>query len=312
MKTPIRLALFGSHCWIIGLAACSDGTGSDGPPSLSDKLLFAAGTGSAPDTAQIYVMNPDGSHVLPLTSGPGFRYRPVASPDGRKVAFTSRDGSGHTTIYVVDADGSHLAQLNSGLSDPSEAEWSPDGTRLVFRAGESDNSLADLYTSAPDGSSLTRLTSTDQVYEEWPTWSPDGGRIAFIGVDGALDRDVYLMDADGSNAVKLAALPGEDLQPSWSPDGTRLAFSHEDEPGVRHIYVINADGSGLTAVTSGDLRDFAPDWSPDGTRLVFGRLLMTPPERFQDVWLLNLSDLSVLRLTTTSNSAFSPSWTGLQ
>jgi Tol biopolymer transport system component len=311
IKTPARLALLGSHCWIIGLAACGDGTGPGGPPSLNDKLLFAAGTGTAPDTAQIFVMNPDGSHVRQLTKGPGFRYRPVASPDGRNVAFTSRDGSGHTSIYMMDADGSHLAQLNSGLSDVSEAEWSPDGTRILFRGSETADTPADLYTSASDGSSLARLTLGDQVYEEWPTWSPDGARIAFIGLDSTLDRDVFLMNADGGHVVKLAAFPGEDQQPSWSPDGTRLAFSHESELGIRHIYVINSDGSGLTAVTSGDLRDFAPDWSPDGTRLVFGRLLLTPPERFQDVWLLNLSDLSVVRLTTTSNSAFTPSWTGL-
>jgi hypothetical protein len=87
-----------------------------------------------------------------------------------------------------------------------------------------------------------------------------------------------------------------------------LAFSHQSDLG-RHIYIINADGSGLTAVASGDLRDFTPDSSPDAWH---SKIELTPPERFRDVWLPNLSDLSVLRLTKSSNSAFSPSWTDIQ
>ena len=290
--------------WIFGviavLTACTDGGGPEISGPLDNKLLFTSVT--SPDTAQIVVMNPDGSGQVRLTNGPGFRYGPVASPDGSKIVFARivSDPS-DSDIYLVDFDGSHLTPLVVGATYDQEPDWSPDGGSIVFQRG------SDLYTISIDGSSLHQLTSTPQLSEESPVWSPDGTRIAFVGLEG-LERDIYVMNADGSNAMRLAAMPGEDQSPAWSPDGTRLAFSHEEPAGVRHLYVMNADGSDLHAVTSGDLRDYASAWSPDGSQLVFGRLLLDPGELYQDLWVLNLADGSVVRLTRTTGSAMSPSW----
>jgi Tol biopolymer transport system component len=64
------------------------------------------------------------------------------------------------------------------------------------------------------------------MWVEYPAWSPDGTRIAFMGgPDGPTEYDIWVMNADGSNPVQLTDSPGPDWWPAWSPDGTRIAFA---------------------------------------------------------------------------------------
>src|SRR5215213_4127901 len=70
-----RYASLGILLWMIAYGDSNTGPGL--PESFNNKLLFATGTR---DTSQIMVMDPDGSHRIRLTSGPGFRHGPVASP----------------------------------------------------------------------------------------------------------------------------------------------------------------------------------------------------------------------------------------
>jgi TolB protein len=100
-----------------------------------------------------------------------------------------------------------------------------------------------------------------------PAWSPDGKRIAFTSErDG--DREVYVMNADGTNPVRLTTTAGFDENPSWSPNGTRIAFDSMRD-GNLEIYVMNVDGSGVVRVTDHPAIDAIPAWSPDGKRIVF-------------------------------------------
>jgi Tol biopolymer transport system component len=73
-----------------------------------------------------------------------------------------------------------------------------------------------------DGSGQTALTNSS-ADETWPSWSPDGTKIAFEGVID--DGNIYIMNAvDGSDQTRLTDSPGNDSNPSWSPDGTKIAF----------------------------------------------------------------------------------------
>ena len=117
-----------------------------------------------------------------------------------------------------------------------------------------------LYVVNVDGSGKQHLTSARY---STPAWSPDGGKIAF----GA-GRDVWVMNADGSEPLNLTPEPGTDSNPAWSPDGRRIAFLRDLD-----VYVMNADGSGQRrlayATTSSATTSSAPAWSPDGRKLAF-------------------------------------------
>ena len=77
-----------------------------------------------------------------------------------------------------------------------------------------------------------------------PAWSPDGTRIAFASKrEGSFD--IYAMNADGSETVRLTSTREDDSHPSWSADGERIVFSR-GVPG--DLWVMNADGSEARAI----------------------------------------------------------------
>jgi hypothetical protein len=110
-----------------------------------------------------------------------------------------------------------------------------------------------------DGSNPTRLTNS-AASESRPSFSPDGGRIAFR-TDRDGNGEIYVMKADGTGETRLTDDPALDGEPAFSPDGQRIAFrSHRDGPA--EIFVMNADGSGQTNLTNGPFADRRPDWQP--------------------------------------------------
>src|ERR1043165_30234 len=79
----------------------------------------------------------------------------------------------------------------------------------------------------------------------------DGTRIVFDYQDGQANPDIFMVNADGSNLVRLSFNPSSDLLPALSPDGTKIAYSSyrpANGPG-NDIYVMNADGSGDRRLT---------------------------------------------------------------
>ena len=66
-------------------------------------------------------------------------------------------------------------------------------------------------------------------------------QIAFSSTrDGNLE--IYVMDADGNNLIRLTNHPEHDYQPSWSPDGGRIAFVSDRNGGIKQIYVMDSNG----------------------------------------------------------------------
>src|SRR5204863_8969664 len=84
-------------------------------------------------------------------------------------------------------------------------------------------------------------------------------------------EDLYTINADGTDQVRLTNDVQNQQNPSWSPDGAKIAFAlHTDSPNsvpAPGIFTINPDGTGLTRLTTGAHDD--PVWSPDGTRISF-------------------------------------------
>ncbi len=148
--------------------------------------------------------------------------------------------------------------------------------RLAYPPGDVyfdiGDDLYEVTVVRPDAGTATRL-----ALGNFPTWSPDGRRIAFVsaywgtGTGPARRRDksgVHIMAADGTDLRSVFLLAGRpaEFPPRWSPDGTRLAFLVL-EYDTYAIYTVGADGTGLTRLASHARSN--PAWSPDGTRLAF-------------------------------------------
>jgi TolB protein len=149
-------------------------------------------------------------------------------------------------------------------------KWSPDGQSIVFgslrRIG--DNSVGSLYTVDLAGGEPRLLSGSN-----WATAaviSPDGSRIAYMqNQTGANGFDIWVMDADGSNAHALTTGPGSAHSPVWSPDGSQILFRTERGGGVE-LAVVPAIGGDVRLLTDTPLtEEGSARWSPDGKRIIY-------------------------------------------
>jgi Tol biopolymer transport system component len=100
----------------------------------------------------------------------------------------------------------------------------------------------------------------------WPSWSPDGSRIAFTSVRR---HGIFVMSADGTSLRRVTTSPSIDFQPTWSRDGRRLAFARNVPGYHRDIFVVSVDGKGLRRLTTNRGEDGDPDWAPNGNRIAW-------------------------------------------
>jgi hypothetical protein len=112
-----------------------------------------------------------------------------------------------------------------------------------------------------DGTGATDLTQDYYYFEESPSWSPDGSKIAFTRIDrfGVYDQ-VWTMKANGSGYALVAEGSGNhisDHHPAWSPDGTKIAFESV-RPGSQVIVTVDPSGANQTDIAFGR----HPDWQP--------------------------------------------------
>jgi Tol biopolymer transport system component len=157
---------------------------------------------------------------------------PSFSPDGSRLALTG-DG-----IYIIDSGGGGLRYLTDG----EYADWSPVSSWIVHRACH--GGACGLWETNADSGEQRRLTTGGS--DGQPAWSPNGQQIAYISQDDG-NFEIYRINADGSNKVRLTNSPSSDGLPVWSPDGQWIAF-RSDRGGGWAIYAMRSDGSAVRKI----------------------------------------------------------------
>ena len=99
--------------------------------------------------------------------------------------------------------------------------------------------------------------------------SPKTAKIAFVSARD-FNREIYLMNPDGSEQVNLTKNLADDLFPVWSPTGERILFV-SDRDGVRDLYLMDADGGNVEKVFKQSAHREHPTWAPDGKQIAYER-----------------------------------------
>jgi len=199
--------------------------------------------------------------------------------------------------------------------DGKDPAWSPDGSKIAFVSDRDGND--EIYVMSADGSNQKRCTHSVAIgfnrKEKWePVWSPDSKLIAFVQVrkwerEGEATyiplRNVYALNADGSNATCLTDNSANSSQPVWSPNGRIIAFV-SDRDGNDEIYVMNADGSNQTNLTNNPAGDASPSWSPDSTKIAF----VSDRDGNDEIYIMNADGSNQKRFTSNDYDDYDPVW----
>jgi hypothetical protein len=181
---------------------------SDWSPSISpDGTKIAVATGNG----EIYVMNADGTNPVNLTNHPAHDGEPSYSPDGTKIAFSSwRSGSGQ--VWVMNADGTNPTLLQSTPTWAGTPRWSPDGSKISYSARGA------IYVIDADGTNQTQLLNVGCcISPVVGGWSPDGTKMVMMTDRFDGNYEIYVMNADGTNLIRVTNNTADDRSPSWSP-----------------------------------------------------------------------------------------------
>ncbi len=267
---------------------------------------------------EVYVMNADGNSPFRITFDDAIDTNPTWSPDGTQLAFQSdrvntlrNPGSAlggvqqeaNYDIYVIDvgfdangASPSNLRQITFGTANDEHPAWSPDGRQIAFQSDRvsalSNPSLAlslepvetnfDIYLIEADGTLPRNLTNNSESNDLFPTWTRDGGQIAFVSNRSRSDLlrnpsralttsliegnfEIYVISRDGRNLRYLTSNPANDEAPTWSPDSNRIAFVSNRGSGrepLSAIYLMDATGENVTPLTDNDAESQSPVWRP--------------------------------------------------
>lgn len=191
----------------------------------------------------IYTADLKGNLRNQLTKTPGYDAEATVSPKGDRIVFTSmRDGD--LDLYTMNIDGSDVKRVTKELGYDGGAFFSPDGTKLLWRASRpKDKAEAEEYK-----------------------------KLLKEGLVMPTNMELYVANADGSDARKITDLTQANWAPFWHPSGQKIIFAsnHTAKRGFPFtLYLINVDGTGLEQVSFSDQFDAFPVFSPDGKHLVF-------------------------------------------
>ncbi len=220
--------------------------------------------------SQVFVMEPSGTGLRRVTHDRYEASQPALSPDGSMLAYKGFGSEDVRNVFVMNLANARVQQLTLERKDVASLAWSPDGNSIVYSVPISLRS--DVGASRPafgfNGESFklkkvdaisgrtTALVGWAHTPANFGTWSPDGLQIAYMrgewlnGSYGFDPAEIWIMDADGTNAHRRISLKGQVVNLGWAPEGNLLAFS-----------VVEGDG---TAPTSSMSRPARPGGSPPG------------------------------------------------
>ncbi len=251
-------------------------------PYFSDPAL-------SPDATEIAFVSGGDIWTVPATGGdahllvshPDYDSRPIYSPNGKYLAFTSTR-SGNGDIYLLDLGSNELKRItfDDGFDDASS--WSVDGKYIYYSSISKDIAgMRDIFKIAAGGGTPIAVSDTRYVSEFFPMPSPDNKMLAVSahGVAAAqwwrnghshLDESEIWLMKENNDYEQFTPGGAKHLWPMWSSDGKAIYYV-SDESGIQNLYIkpLTGNAKKLTSFSSG--RVLWPTMAYNGKAIVFER-----------------------------------------
>jgi Tol biopolymer transport system component len=174
----------------------------------------------------VWVMDANGTRPRQITQrsrlGTTEDHEPAWSPNGKYIVFTRLNDTAapvnEQALFVIARGGGKPRRITSWNLNAGGANWSPDGSRILFQSYRdcSCSQTSQVYTVAPDGSGVTKLTGVGRNIE--PNWSPDGTKIVYAHEPGRGSLhlpDLWVMDPSGGNKHPVVQTKLWESEPDW-------------------------------------------------------------------------------------------------
>ncbi len=218
--------------------------GADSCPPLPDRSKYGNKyIWPLYDSYDIFMADLNGKIVKQLTTAKGYDAEGTLSPDGKKMIYCS-DKDGDLDLYVMDLKSGKEKKVTNELGYDGGAWFSPDGKKIVWRA------------SRP---------KTETEVKEYKALLAEG-------LVAPTHMEVYVANADGSDAKQITFLEQANWAPNFTPDGKHIIFcsNHEYKRGFPfNMYLTDINGKGLEKISRDKGFDAFPMFSPDGKKILF-------------------------------------------
>ena len=195
------------------------------------------------ESMDIFQADLNGKIIKRLTTTKGYDAEATISPKGDKMVFTSmRDGD--LDLYTMDLKGKNVKRITNTLGYDGGAWFSNDGTKIIWRAGRP--------TTAEEIKEYKELIAENLVA---PT-----------------HMEVWIANADGSNAHQVTDLEQANWAPNFTPDGKHFIFcsNYEYKRGFPfNMYIADMDGKNIQKISRDKGFDAFPMFSSNGKKIVF-------------------------------------------
>jgi Tol biopolymer transport system component/plasmid stabilization system protein ParE len=212
-----------------------------------------------------------------LTPADWIALSPVWTADSKEVLFIRGSGGNaglDTAMFRVSTVGGPPKQVQFAGNNPWFFDVARQGHRMAFtRMHRKANIYGVEFETGGVISKEAQVIASSSRQDRYPTFSPDGTRIAFVS-NRSGPMEIWTAQADGQDPVQLTTSQDPDVtsQPQWSPDGGKIAYISKgiSKPST-NVFVMPSAGGVAQKVTDDDFSHYLPSWSRDGRWIYFAK-----------------------------------------